>query len=194
MVDLHFFHERFVSKVRILDNGCWEWTAYKGKYGHGVFYADGRPQQAYRWAYERVNGNLSSSKIYLDHFKYPNECIGPSCVNPEHVRPTSSRENTLRGNTLASANLSKTSCSNGHEFTSENTKYDKYGNRRCLACSRKHYDYKGSLPAALRTHCKRGHLFDEENTYVNSKGHRTCRTCRRDGMRKSYISKRKTNF
>lgn len=41
------------------------------------------------------------------------------------------------------------SCSNGHEYTTENIRWDVNGNRRCLTCRRAQYS-KGAEKARLR--------------------------------------------
>jgi hypothetical protein len=61
-------------------------------------------------------------------------CQVTLCVNPAHLDDVTPRENLLRGQTLAAANVRKTHCTNGHEFTEENTMWRADGSRRCRSC------------------------------------------------------------
>lgn len=176
--------------MRVLSNGCWEWTAAKSPLGYGFFGWQGKQYNAHRFAYQWLHGWINDRRKHLDHFMYPEQgCIGPSCANPEHVRLVTSRENTLRGAGPSSRNLAKTHCDRGHEFTPENTKMDPDGqHRRCFECSRDRYGFKGNLPAQERDRCAKGHPYDEANTYLRTdklgRVSRNCRACRREGMRK----------
>lgn len=78
----------------------------------------------------------------------------------------------------------KTRCTNGHEFTVENTFIDTNGHRRCLAC-RRAYDRR-RRPASRwpGTHCPQGHEYNTENTYVNPKGRKVCRICQRAAIQR----------
>ena len=183
---LSTFPDSFKSKVEVLDSGCWLWTRSKSKAGYGFYQPRGEKlQNAHRWAWKRLHGPLPSS-VHLDHYRHPDQgCIGPSCANPDHVRPATPRENTLRSKAPSSSNLAKTRCVNGHEFTPENTKYDKHGRRRCLACSRERDGYKGNPLNGTQTHCRNGHEFTSENTAIRpSTGQRECRSCNREKSRR----------
>lgn len=61
-------------------------------------------------------------------------------MNPGHLEPVTSYENSRRGLAWklgdAHYNRAKTHCSNGHEFTVENTRYERGGKKRvCVACA-----------------------------------------------------------
>lgn len=123
--------ERFLEKIQVDgESGCWLWTAALGTAGYGIFWTGEGYSGAHRWAYEHWVGPIPAG-LMLDHFA----CDTPRCANPNHVRPATSRENTLRGSGVTAANLAKTHCVNGHEFTPENT-YERRdrGGRECRTC------------------------------------------------------------
>lgn len=124
--------ERFVRKVRVADDGCWQWLGSLSVKGYGHFYAD-RDRgviRAHRWAYERLVGPIPEG-LTLDHL-----CRNTSCVNPAHLEPVSSGTNTLRGDAVSARNARKTHCIRDHEFTPENTRIDHKGGRVCVQCKR----------------------------------------------------------
>ncbi len=109
---------------------CWHWTGAVNSSGYG----------SHRYIWKTVN-DMNITGLHLDHFKFPESCIGKLCVNPTHLRPASVRENVLRSDGFASHEAAQTHCKHGHEFTPENTHF-RSGNkikRDCLTC-RKEYD------------------------------------------------------
>lgn len=78
--------ERFFSKVNfqgplILDTLCWEWLAYKDKWGYGRIGKSSflRNYLAHRLSWELHNGTIPSDLLVLHC------CDNPSCVNPDHL-------------------------------------------------------------------------------------------------------------
>jgi len=143
---------RFLSKVSVLPNGCWQWMAdarSAWKHGHGVFTLAGTDNvQAHRWAFEHWVGPIPAG-LHLDHFKYPQDgCIGPPCVNPEHVRPVTPRENALRSDSPVARNAAKTHCKRGHPFAGDNLRIGRAGDRICRSCVRLLRKQKVTNPAA----------------------------------------------
>jgi len=76
--------EVFWSRVnKNAPNGCWEWTGYRQKFGHGSL-ARVTPGQkpryilAHRYAWELLVGPIPSGACLLHH------CDNPPCVNPGH--------------------------------------------------------------------------------------------------------------
>ena len=57
-------------------NGCWIWTGYRQRFGHGWL---GKQGLAHRYSWELLNGPLPAGKCLL------HRCDNPPCVNPEHL-------------------------------------------------------------------------------------------------------------
>ena len=124
---------RFWSKVRFTDT-CWLWTGFAhgrgGGYGNFAM-GNKREVQAHRWAYEFCVGPIPEG-LQLDHL-----CRVRLCVLPDHLEPVTGRVNTLRGVGACAVNARKTHCTNGHEFSIENTYRRKEGGRRCRTCQKR---------------------------------------------------------
>lgn len=119
--------ERLWSKVKKTE-GCWTWTASIGSGGYGQMRLGTKTVRAHRLAYELVVGPIPEGLV-IDHL-----CRNRACVRPDHLEPVTARENTLRGETLAAANVLKTHCAKGHEYTEANTVKQGDGKRRCREC------------------------------------------------------------
>jgi len=117
--------ERFWSKVE-KTNGCWNWVAGTSN-GYGIFWFNKTYVGAHRISYQLKYGIIPNDKV-LDHL-----CRNPLCVNPDHLELVTDKENVLRGAGPCAQNARKTHCKRGHEFTLENTYYDKIG-RHCKNC------------------------------------------------------------
>lgn len=121
--------ERFLAKISISHDGCWEWTAHKNKNNYSRFFYDGDKVYGHRFIYKYFFGEIPKG-LEIDHL-----CRNRDCVNPIHLEAVTHKENNDRGNSLSGINSRKTHCVNGHEFTPENTSlYD--NQRKCKICSR----------------------------------------------------------
>lgn len=114
-------------------NGCWIWTGAINGAGYGSFYYKGRQVKAARWIYEQMVGPIPDGLV-LDHYV----CNNPRCVNPNHLRPCTQKKNVLRGFSPPAKNAKKTHCPQGHPYSEENTRLDKYGGRHCKICDAMH--------------------------------------------------------
>lgn len=126
--------ERFWARVDA-SGDCWVWTASCDHKGYGQFSPGGgvKTQRAHRWAWEHLVGPIPD-RMVIDHL-----CRVRRCVNPDHLRITTSGENTACSPiALAAVAARKTHCTNGHQYTPENTYLTrlKSGNtgRSCRQC------------------------------------------------------------
>ncbi len=110
---------------------CWIWLAGRNSTGYGQFV--GIPeagQLAHRVAWF-LSGRPLIAGLELDHL-----CRTEACVRPDHADQVPKIVNIMRGNGYSARNARKTHCSNGHEFTPDNTWLNPAGHRKCLACGR----------------------------------------------------------
>ena len=138
--------ERFWNKVRVLPNGCWEWTAFKA-HGYGRFrvgsYRNGsaRSVLAHRWAYQNLIGSIPVG-LQPDHTCHNgtgcpggDDCPHRACVNVAHIELVTAQENVLRGSGVAAQQARRTHCPRGHAYDPVNT-YLNNGKRHCRQCRR----------------------------------------------------------
>lgn len=140
--------ERFWKYTdRRRDYECWPWTAAVNAKGYGLYNRNSKSIFAHRFAYEFLVGPIPSGKV-LDHACHnaafeQGKCMGGRgcphrrCVNPAHLDVVTPRQNSLRGNGPSANASRKTRCVWGHPFNTENTRYEKTGERRCLSCVRR---------------------------------------------------------
>jgi len=132
---------RFEAKIdkSAGEDGCWPWLAStNGKSGYGIFrggkgrdkYGSKKWILAHRYAYELEYGDIPDG-LQIDHL-----CKNRLCVNPRHMEAVSQRINTLRSDGPSAKQARQTHCIHGHPFDILNTRIEKGGKRRCLACTR----------------------------------------------------------
>lgn len=109
---------------------CWLWTTAVDKDGYGKHFVKGKTVTSHRYSYESATGSPLGSAV-IDHL-----CRVRRCIRPDHLEPVTHRENLMRGLTLAAANVAKTHCPQGHEYTPENTYLVLTGGRACRTCMR----------------------------------------------------------
>lgn len=112
--------DRFMDKVYVRDDGCWEWNAVRHKKGYGIFWWNGKKSAhivSYTWIYGAPDGDLH------------HRCENPWCVNPRHLVDTAHS-----GPIYKHRGPSRGHCSRGHEFTEENTYLNPRGERQCRTC------------------------------------------------------------
>lgn len=123
-----FDHFRLLSKVSVVESGCWEWQGYKKKSGYGEMSINNKLFIVHRLSYSVFKKPIDENLV-IDHI-----CRNRSCINPEHLREVTQKENVLENSlSIQSVNSKKTHCKNGHEFSVENMIYNPTG-RECKIC------------------------------------------------------------
>lgn len=80
---------RFLSHVIKRPDGHWEWTAKRGRGGHGLFRLPGRYVQAHRMSWWMFSGPIPEG-LLIRHLP---PCHFGWCVNPDHLTPGTTKEN-----------------------------------------------------------------------------------------------------
>lgn len=137
-----------LERVNVTVTGCWHYTGFINASGYGVLDVSRKSPQirAHRAVWEFLVAPIPAG-LELDHLCHGqdadcpggSECLHRRCVNPAHLEPVTSAENTQRGLSAPAMNARKTHCSQGHEYTPENTLWIRRKNRsrpsrRCRAC------------------------------------------------------------
>lgn len=146
--------ERLLMHADVAENGCLEWNLSTRRKGYGQMWVKGKNKSVHCLAYEVWVGpipegfdvdhechNLAAAAGSCDGTE--ENCRHTLCINPEHL-VAKPRGANLSASTLtqSSKNKAKTHCTNGHEFTEENTGHRSNGNRYCRQCERERYHRK----------------------------------------------------
>lgn len=122
--------DRVLKRVDQTEEGCWEWPGSTTSNGYGTasyIRDDGiqRIAMTHRVVYEALVGPIPEG-LDLDHL-----CRNRICCNPKHLEPVPRIVNSHRG-----AKYRPSHCIHGHEYTKENSHFNKYGHIKCRECSR----------------------------------------------------------
>ena len=71
--------QRFLSKINKIEDGCWEWNAFKNNDGYGKIRVAGKTLARHRVAYELWKGEIPDGMCIL------HSCDNPPCCNPAHL-------------------------------------------------------------------------------------------------------------
>jgi len=168
--------DRIIAKVTKTD-GCWLWTGTVNGTGYASAHCGrGRTRLLHRFFWEETFGPIPDGQFVL------HRCDVRHCVRPDHLflgTHTVNMQDCVAKR--RHAELKKTHCPQGHEYTEENTywypKTARGQHRGCRECikSRRIAKRKGK-----RTHCKRGHAYTPDNVITwqwEGKTWRRCRIC-----------------
>lgn len=125
--------QRRVRMVTLVDeDGCWRRPedAPRMPNGYDRLSVGGQRDYLHRVSYVAWHGPIPEGKE-VNHL-----CKKRDCGNPAHLQAATHRENMLHGDTIVSRNAAKTSCDNGHEFTTDTTRIDLHGKRHCIPCDK----------------------------------------------------------
>lgn len=71
--------ERIKRKIKVLDNGCWQWVAGKSSTGYGYIKVDGVQIGAHVYSYLVFKGSVPKGKLVR------HTCDNRWCVRPAHL-------------------------------------------------------------------------------------------------------------
>lgn len=71
-------HQTFLDRIKISENGCWEWQHSKNKRGYGKISIDGILWRTHRYSYQYYIGEIGDLNVL-------HKCDNPACCNPEHL-------------------------------------------------------------------------------------------------------------
>lgn len=113
---------------------CWPWLGTRNGNGYGII--DNATHGL--WRAHRLSLHLHGVDVPKDKIVM-HSCDHPWCVNPAHLSVATRLENNRDAQAKGISgnwNRMKTHCKYGHEFTPENTIYQKNGQRNCRTCRR----------------------------------------------------------
>lgn len=121
-----------------MEEECCLYTGHTDLDGYGklTYRVNGKEYNEYihRIMYRHHVGELIKGLV-LDHL-----CRNRSCINPDHLEQVTQKENTNRGLLISKH------CSNGHEYTPENTAFTNHKNgyrvKKCRECFKAIYRRK----------------------------------------------------
>jgi hypothetical protein len=122
--------ERLVRDSAPTEYGCLIWTRALNNRGYGVTYYDGKLRLAHRVSWYLRNGRWPADGLVLDH-----TCEVKQCINPDHLVETTNTHNVTRAYASPmNAQLRRTACGRGHDYTEETLRFDSKGHRQCRVC------------------------------------------------------------
>ena len=130
LVDAERVLERSIPEP---NSGCWVWLGSLTAGGYGTLrYSESQKKTtAHRVSYAAFKCDIPD-ELDLDHL-----CRVRCCVNPDHLEPVTRQVNLERGvGNTGATQRARTHCPQGHEYTPENTRVNRKGQRSCKACTK----------------------------------------------------------
>lgn len=123
----------------LVGDGCWEWQGALTTSGYGQLTYRQRRYMAHRRAWEEWHQREIPVGLVVMHL-----CDNPRCIRPDHLQLGTDADNVhdaiRKGRNTQS--VPKATCTQGHEYTPENTYVLPSGRRRCRECRRRWYDQR----------------------------------------------------
>ena len=124
--------KRLLANRLITDSGCWLWSGSWRGQGYGSISFLGKT-----YSVHKVSMQVFKLLEFKRDLNVLHKCDVKLCFNPEHLYCGTVSTNLYdayeRGQKIA-PNLNKTHCPHGHEYTLDNTYYNKFGGRSCKIC------------------------------------------------------------
>src|SRR5256885_1674170 len=141
------YDQKWIAGIKarciITESGCWLWTRFCWMSPHMKPPQRGYAAGAYRGKTLRVHRQMLKIKLGVPlepGIHACHTCDTPSCCNPDHLYPATNQQNHLDASKRKRLyGQLKTHCDHGHEFTPENTRWQKCGlskTRQCKECKR----------------------------------------------------------
>ena len=135
---------RIMTKVKFLDNGCWEWPEGTDSGGYATAGLQGRTQRLNVFMCKALAGPEFDRALDACH-----SCHNRRCINPWHLRQDTHAANLAESSQAGRINGQQlTHCKRGHPLTPDNLLKGKQF-RCCAICSRGRYRLRLGWPEDL---------------------------------------------